>query len=199
MDNGIQQDIAIMDMLEKSVMQILKKNKMLQGNKTFGVIEQILSNKALMVEMTQTNAVEMVRCSPNVGFKLGDRVLVEYINNNPHDRFVVAVISGGIEVDGHRQGQDGEKGEDGKDAEGGECDCDYEFLPYEPVEIIRNDDDGKAYLFIYGYDNPDTTWEQELIRNSDGKVEDIIHRYPNDIILIRTLYRNDDGKVFKYE
>ena len=185
-EDGIQQDIAIMDILEKSVMQILKKNKMLQGNKTFGVVTEIVNDKALMVDMTQTNSIEMVRCSPSVKFTLGDRVLVEYINNNPHDRFVVAIISGSVDVNGNVN----------------VCDCepfDYEFLPYEPVEIIRDTDTNKAYLFIYGYDDPDTTWEQELVRNDEGKVEDVIHRYPNGVILIRTLYRNTKGEVFKYE
>ena len=197
-EDGIQQDIAIMDMLEKSVMQILKKNKMLQGNKTFGVVTEIVNDKALMVDMTQTNSIEMVRCSPSVRFTLGDRVLVEYINNNPHDRFVVAIISGSVDVNGNVNVCDCEPVNGNVNV----CDCepfDYEFLPYEPVEIIRDETTNKAYLFIYGYDDPDTTWEQELVRNDEGKVEDVIHRYPNGVILIRTLYRNTKGEVFKYE
>lgn len=183
-----------MDMLEKSVIQILKKNGLLQGNKTFGVVTEILNKKALMVEITQSNNIEMVRCSPNVEFKVGDRVLIEYINNNPHDRFVLALVSSGVSVEsGNQDSNDGEDGEDNNDSK------DYLFLPYEPVEIIRDDTTKKAYKFIYGYDNPDTTWEQELVRNADDKVEEIIHRYPNGVILIRTLFRNNEGKVFKYE
>lgn len=185
-ENPIQQEVAIMDLLEQSVMQILKKNNILQGNKTFGVVQEIVSDKILKVELTQANSIENVRCSPNVEFKIGDRVLVEYINNNPHDMFVMAVISGGVDL--------------GDWEDNGDKKCyDYTFLPYEPVEIIRYEDNRKAYKFIYGYDNPNTTWEQELVRNDKGQVEEIIHRYPNDIILIRTLYRNDRDEVYKYE
>ena len=186
-EDGIQQDIAIMDMLEKSVMQILKKNKMLQGNKTFGVVTEIVNDKALMVDMTQTNSIEMVRCSPSVEFNIGDRVLIEYINNNPHDRFVLALVSGSVSVEATEE----EEEENNQN--------DYLFLPYEPVEIIRDDITKKAYRFIYGYDNPNTTWEQELVRNAENKVEEVISRYPNGLILIRTLFRNEEGKVFKYE
>ena len=117
--------------------------------------------------------------------------MVEYINNNPHDRFVVAIVANGTDID---------TGRDNEDDKDKDKDCyDYTFLPYEPVEIIRYEDSRKAYKFIYGYDNPDTTWEQELIRNEDGKVVEVIHRYPNGVTLTRTLYRNDKDEVFKYE
>lgn len=185
MSETIQQDIAIMNMLEKSVLQILKKNGLLQGNKTFGVVTEILNDKSLMVEITQSNNIEMVRCSPNIKFNVGDRVLIEYINNNPHDRFVLALISGSVSTESGNQDDSDSK--------------DYLLLPYEPVEIIRDETTKKAYKFIYGYDNPETTWEQELVRGTDNKVEEIIHRYPNGVVLIRALFRNEDGKVFKYE
>ena len=187
MSDIIQQDIAIIDILEKSVIQILKKNGLLQGNKTFGVVTEIVNDKSLMVEITQSNNIEMVRCSPNVEFNIGDRVLIEYINNNPHDRFVLALVSGSVSVEATEE----EEEENNQN--------DYLFLPYEPVEIIRDDITKKAYRFIYGYDNPDTTWEQELVRNAENKVEEVISRYPNGLILIRTLFRNEEGKVFKYE
>lgn len=188
----IQKDAMAMQLFEQSIMQILRKNGMMQGNKTFGTVAEVINDKSLMVEMTQSNSTEMVRCSPNIDFYVGDRVLIEYINNNPHDRFVVALISGGVDVESGNQ-------EDETDETDDETCYDYTFLPYEPVEIIRHEDSRQAYLFIYGYDNPETTWEQELIRNDKGQVEEIIHRYPKDITLIRTLLRNELDEVFKYE
>lgn len=184
MSGEIQQDIAVVELLENTILQILQKNGLLQGNKTFGTIYEILNDTTLMVDMTQSNSIERVRCSPNVEFFVGDRVLVEYINNNPHDMFVMAVVSGGVQIDG-------------EDEE--ECPEEVVF-PYEPVEIIRYDDERRqAYLFIYGYDDPKTTWEQELVRNSKNQVVEIIHRYPNDVILIRELLRNEFDEVYKYE
>lgn len=184
MSNVIQQDIAIMELLEDTVMQVLKKNGILQGNKTFGFVAEILSNTKIKVDMTQANSTEIVTCSPNMEIALGDRVLVEYINNNPHDMFAIAVVS---------KGSGGDVIEDEEEIVS--CDC----LPYEPVEIIREDDEqNRAYLFIYAYDSI-YRWEQELVRDEQGRVIEVIHRYPNNIILVRRLLRNENGKVYKYE
>ena len=158
-------------MVEKAVMQILQKNNLLVGNKTFGVVEEIINNTTL-----QSNTSEIVNCSPKVEYHKGDRVLVEYINNNPHDMFVIALVGGGYEID----------------------QIDYSELPTEPVKIVYNEH-GKAYKFIYGYDQPRKTWEQELVRNDEGIVEEIIHYYPDGFVLTRVLIRNDQGRVIKYE
>lgn len=172
-----QSDANIMPMMEKMIMQILHKNNILTGNKTFGIVEEIINKSTLLVFLQHSNTSELVNCSPNVFFHIGDRVLVEYINNNPHDRFVLGLIGGGNEIDP----------------------IDYANLPDEPIEIIR-DTNGKIYKFIYGYDKPTTTWTQELIRNtSTGIVEQIIYTYPDDFILIRTLIRDITGKLQKYE
>lgn len=182
MGSEIQQDNTIMSLLENTVMQILRKNGMLQGNKTFGVVAEIINDTKVMVDMTQSSSVELVSCSPNVEMALGDRVLVEYINNNPHDMFVIAVIA---------KGTGGDVIEDKIVS----CEC----LPTEPVEIIREDEEPeRAYLFIYAYDS-EYRWEQELIRDERGKVIEIIHRYPNHIILVRRLYRDEKDRVYKYE
>lgn len=157
-------------------MQILEKNDLLTGNKTFGVIEEILNDTTLLVYMQQSGMSEMVNCSPRVEYKLGDFIIIEYINNNPHDRFVMGVIKGGHEIEP----------------------IDYAQLPTEPVELIRNANK-VAYRFIYGYDNPLTQWEQELVRNAEGKVSEIIHRYPDGFTLIRNLIRDNDDLLKKYE
>lgn len=170
-------DANIMPMMEKMVMQILKKNNLLVGNKTFGVIEDIINQTTLLVYLQQSNTSEIVKCSPKVRYNLGDRVLVEYINNNPHDRFVTGLIGGGNAIDA----------------------IDYDMLPDEPVEIVR-DSNGRAYLFIYGYNKPTTTWTQELIRNPEtGKVEQVIYTYPDGFVMIRTLIRDEEDRLKKYE
>lgn len=172
---GFKSDANIMAMVEKMVIQILKKNNLLTGNKTFGVVEEVLNKSTLMVHLQHSNTSEIVNCSPNVTFHIGDRVLVEYINNSPHDRFVLGLVSGGSEIH-----------------------VDYDNLPKEPVEIIQ-DNSGRPYKFIYGYDKPKKTWIQELIRNDDGRVEQVLHIYPDGFILLRTLVRDSHGKLEKYE
>lgn len=165
-----------MKMTEKVFMQLLKKNNLLVGNKTFGVVREVLNTTTLLIHFEHSGTNEIVNCSPHIPFKLGDRVIVEYINSNPHDRFVLALIGGGYEIDV----------------------IDYDALPTEPVKIIR-DDNGKAYKFIYAYDRPTKEWSQELIRNDEGKVVQVIYAYPDGFILIRTLFRDEDGKLERYE
>ena len=177
MKNQFQADANIMPMMEKVVMQILSKNGLLTGNKTFGVVEEVLNHSTLMVVMQQSGVSEVVNCSPSVTYNLGDRVLIEYINNNPHDRLALGVLKGGSEVE----------------------QMDYSLLPEEPVEIIR-DEDGKAVKFIYGYDDSATTWTQELVRNEDGsRLESVIYTYPDGFIEIRKLIRGEEDKLEKYE
>lgn len=171
-----QSSANVMPMMEKVVMQVLKKNGMLKGNKTFGIVEDIINTATLNVFMQHSQTTERVKCSPHVPFKLGDNVLVEYINNNPHDMFVLGVISGGEEIQ----------------------EIEYETLPDEPVQIIRNSE-GKAYKFIYGYDDPEHQWTQELVRNENGKLKEVLHYYPDGFTLIRTLIRDEEGKLEKYE
>ena len=160
-------------------MQILRKNGLLKGNKTFGTVIRQLNSTVVEVEMVDSSSIQRVNCSPNLEFNTGDRVLIEYINNNPHDMFIMGLIKGGQKIPPDEP-------------------LDYFSLPYEPVEIFRNEAD-KAYRFMYGYDNPKTTWYQELIRDESGRVVEIIHEYPDGFVLIRTLFRNEKEQVYKYE
>lgn len=168
----------LMVMMEKVVMQVLKKNGLLTGNKVFGVVEEVVNDTTLRVYLQQSMQSELVKCSPKATFNLGDRVLIEYINNNPHDKFVMALVHGGYGVEP----------------------IDYDSLPTEPVEIIRRDD-GKAYKFIYAYDQPTKTWSQELIRDVDtDKVTSIKHVYPDGAVMIRYLVKDTTtNKLHKYE
>lgn len=172
------QNYDVITMLEKTVIQVLKKNNLLGGNKIFGVVEDVLNSSTLYVNMPQFNKSEMINCSPRATFKVGDHVLVEFINNNPQDKFVYAVIK--------------EMGREDNSY------LDYQLLPTEPVRIER-DETKRACKFIYGYDRPTKTWSQELLRGEDGKVVSIKHTYPDGFILIRNLIRNDDGLLDRYE
>lgn len=171
------QKANVAPMMEKMTMQIMEKNGLLRGNKVFGSIEEILNKTKLRVYLDHAARSEVVNCSPHVEYRLGDRVLIEHINNNPQDMFVVGTLAGGYDVESIPYGE----------------------LPSEPVEIIYNSA-GIAVEFIYGYDKPDTTWRQELERNEKGQVTVIYHYYPDGFVMARTLVRREsDDKVIKYE
>lgn len=175
--SNFNQSANIVPMMEKMTMQTASKHGLLQGNKLFGMIEEVLSDSRLRVYLDHATRSEIVTCSPHVNYKLGDRVLIEKINNNPHDMFVVGTIAGGYDIDV----------------------IDYDNLPSEPVEIIYNSA-GVAVEFIYGYDKVDTTWRQELERNDKGQVTVIYHYYPDGYVMARSLIRRpSDDKVIKYE
>ncbi len=163
--------------LQKLVMQILEKNGLLKGNKLFGVIEDIISETVVKVYIEKELKSQLCNCPPKNGFQIGDRVLVENINNNPHDRFIVALVSG-ISTDTEV--------------------IDYDNLPTEPVEIVRNEK-GKAYRFVFGYDNPKTLWTQEITFREDGKAYSITNTYPDGAVFIRYFIRDDKDRVWKYE
>ena len=163
--------------LEKLVKQILQKNGLLKGNKLFGIVEAVISETQLKVYLQQEMRSMIVNCPPRIAFEIGDRVLIENINNNPHDRFVMAIVEG-----------------ISKDTEV----IDYDSLPTEPVEIVR-DENGKAYKFIFAYDNPKTLWTLELTRLPDGKAESTISTYPDGMIFIRWFIRDEQGRLWKYE
>lgn len=164
-------------MLEKATMNTLEKNNRLVGNKRFAIVEDVLNETTLLVYFDQSHETIQVNCSPHVVYELGDRVIVEYINNDPQDRYVTSVLNGGYDIDI----------------------IDYESLPSEPVEIIYNSK-GLAIEFIYGYDNPKTMWRQELERNAKGQVENIYHYYPDGWVMVRTLFRDEvTDRVYKYE
>lgn len=163
--------------LEKLVMQILQKNGLLKGNKLFGIVEEVISETQLKIYLQQEMRSTLVNCPPRIAFEMGDRVLVENINNNPHDRFVIAIIEGVS-----------------KDTEV----IDYDSLPTEPVEIVR-DTNGRAYKFIFAYDNPTTLWTQEITYNNEGNAESTISTYPDGMVFIRYFIRDEQGRLWKYE
>lgn len=163
--------------LEKLVMQILQKNGLLKGNKLFGVIEKVISETKVKVYVEKEMRSQLCNCPPRVPFEVGDRVLIENINNNPHDRFIIALVDGvskNTEV------------------------IDYDSLPTEPVEIVRNEN-GKAYKFIFAYDNPKTLWTQEISFRSDGKADSVTSTYPDGMVFMRYFIRDDKDRVWKYE
>lgn len=175
--SNFNQDTNIAPLFEKLTLQVLKKNNLLVGNKVFGMIEEILNDSTLRVYIDQATTSEIVSCSPHVKYRYGDRVIIEYINNNPQDMYVLGTVAGGYDIDI----------------------IDYDLLPTEPVEIIY-DSAGVAVEFIYGYDKPSTTWRQELERNDKGQVTTVYHYYPDGFVKARSIIRRgSDDKVVKYE
>ena len=78
-------------------------------------------------------------------------------------------------------------------------------FPQVPCRILRNED-GKAYKFIYGdvdligtdEEGDIIIWQEELVRNAEGKVEKIIKTLPNGEQVITQLIRNEQGIVTDY-
>lgn len=165
--------------IEKLVLQILEKNRILKGNKLFGTITEVISQDKVNVYIEQELRSQIISCPPRVVFEVGDRVLIENINNNPHDRFIIATVKGvesNIEI------------------------IDYSTLPTFPVELTARDDTtGKAQLFTYGYDDPSTLWTQELRYNDKGQLVTVVETYPDGMIFYRNLIRDSEGRFMKYE
>lgn len=164
--------------MEKFIMQILLKNKLLNVNKLFGIVEKKITDSLLQVYLEQEQRSVDVKCPPRIPFEVGDRVLVENINNNPQDRFVVAIIEGVS-----------------KDTEI----IDYASLPSEPVQLVYDETTNKLSKAIYGYDNPRTLWEQRLLYDESGKLISDTRVYPDGMVIRRFLIRDDKGKLIKYE
>lgn len=176
-NNTFQNKANVTKMLEKTIMQVLKKNSLLQGNKTFGSVEDIISETEVLVFLESAQSMEKVMCSPDLGLDVGDRVIVEYINNNPRDKYIMGLLGRGS----------------------GTPPIAYESLPTEPVEIIR-DNSGRAHRFIYAYDNPIKRWEQELVRDGiTGKVNHVVNTYQDGFQIIRTFIRDEQDRLWKYE
>jgi len=78
-------------------------------------------------------------------------------------------------------------------------------LPQVPCRIIRNED-GKAYKFIYGDvdligtdgEGDIIVWQEEIIRNTDGKLEKLIKTLPNGEQVITRLVRDEQGTLKDY-
>lgn len=78
-------------------------------------------------------------------------------------------------------------------------------LPEIPCTIIR-DESGSAFKFIYGdvFSLEDKSecdpviWQEELVRNEDGIVVQIVTTYPDGEILVTELERDGIGRVTSY-
>ncbi|EDT87165.1 hypothetical protein EXN65_13075 [Clostridium botulinum] len=66
-------------------------------------------------------------------------------------------------------------------------------LPEYPCRIIR-DSNNKAYKFIYA-NGTDMQWQEELIRNAEGKVYRIKTTHPNNTNKTIQLIKDNHGKL----
>lgn len=178
MDNNFNNYSNVAKDMEKFIMQVLVKNKLLNVNKLFGIVEKKINETLLQVYIEQELRSMEVKCPPRIPFEVGDRVLIENINNNPQDRFVVAIIEG-----------------ISKDTEI----IDYATLPTEPVQLIYDESTKKLKKVIYGYDNPKTTWQNILNYDETGKLISDTRIYPDGMVFKRFLIRDDKGKLIRYE
>jgi len=74
-----------------------------------------------------------------------------------------------------------------------------------PVFLLRNADN-KVYKVIYGNaellmldeDSDPVIWQEELIRDTSGKVVQLITTYPDGEAVTTELSRDSDGRVIEY-
>ncbi|WP_315114564.1 hypothetical protein [uncultured Clostridium sp.] len=66
-------------------------------------------------------------------------------------------------------------------------------LPEYPCRLVRNENK-KVIKCIYA-ENTELQWEEELIRNREGKVYRIKTTYPDGSFKILELFKNIDNKV----
>ena len=79
------------------------------------------------------------------------------------------------------------------------------ILPDVPAFLIRNSDD-KVKKIIYGdvtlltadEDSDPVIWQEELVRDSSGKVFQLITTYPDGESVTIELFRDSTGKVAEY-
>ena len=78
-------------------------------------------------------------------------------------------------------------------------------LPEVPVFLIRDDEEqvkkviyGDVELLYIDEDSDPVIWQEELIRDSSGKVQQLITTYPDGEAVTTTLSRDSDGRVIEY-
>ena len=163
------------------VMNILHANNVLRPNKTFATVLEKVGPNSVAVFMEQSQLTEVVQCAPNAELKPGDYVLVEYINNNPQDKFVMALI--------RSISSDIGKG------------VDWSKLAQEPIRLQRNPLTKKVEKVFYGEDEypPQRQWNQELHRDVNSIVFAVTSTYPDGLQITRYILRDNDGLVVAYK
>jgi len=78
-------------------------------------------------------------------------------------------------------------------------------LPDVPAFLIRDDNDrvkkviyGDVALLMADEDSDPAIWQEELVRDSSGKVARLVTTYPDGESVETTLIRDGDGKVTEY-
>lgn len=173
---------SMTDTWEKMILSVLKKHNVLSANKVFGVVTRVINSKAVRVYLEHEKREEIINCSPNAELKVGDTVMVEYINNNPKDKFIMAIINS-------------------IPSQPPEEPLDYRDLPSEPVRIARDTLTRKAYQFFYGEmeNPPELQWNQELIRHHEtDKLIAVRSNYPDGISITRFLIYDNGGMLEWY-
>jgi len=89
----------VMNQLEDIIVQVLQKNGVLNNTHEFGIVIKPLSDHMLLVAPQQFDKdPEEIPCAViGGGYRQGDRVLIEYLNNNQHNKYVICVMQRGFE------------------------------------------------------------------------------------------------------
>lgn len=171
-----------MNQLQKTltdmIIKTLETNGLLTPNKTFAIFLEKLSYNTASVFLEQSQEVANVSCPSNGEFYPGDYVLVESINNNPQDRFIVATIRSAVT----------------------ENLIDFSKLAQEPIRLQRNILTKVVERAFYGEgEYPlERQWNQELHRDIDGLVYAVTSNY-HTMSITRYIIKDADGLVVAYK
>lgn len=90
----------IYNQLEDIIVQILNKKGVLNNYHEIGTVIRQLSETTVLVAPNQfdNKDAEEIPCAViDGGYRMGDRVLIEYINGSAHHKYVIAVMQKGYE------------------------------------------------------------------------------------------------------
>lgn len=81
---------SIHDLIERTVLKILDRYGVLQGQWRLGVVTQVISPTKLKVKIDGGTQPQTVSCNPDITFAVGNNVWVIFINGNGRDKFVIS-------------------------------------------------------------------------------------------------------------
>lgn len=170
---------GIQKTLQDMVMATLQVNGVLRPNKSFGTFLRMAGVGRASVWIEEAGEAVEVGCPSHGDFNPGDYVLIENINNNPQDRFIVSTIRS-IALEGL---------------------VDFSKMAQEPVRLQRNPLTRVVEKVFYGEgEYPENRqWTQELHRDVEGLVYAVTSIYGGQLTITRYIIKDADGLVVFYK
>lgn len=186
----------VYNQLEDIIIQVLQKKGVLNNYHEIGTVVKQLNEGNLLVASNQFDKEpEEIPCPYMTdGYRPGDRVLIEYINGNPHHKYVMCIMQRGYE----------------------KANIDYSALKDTPMRVFRRPGsimqdptdmivdlgDEKPIPMVYKvlYDeNSPMEWWEILHRDSRGWLKAVTtYLPPNGKIQITNYIIRDNDDLFHY-